>query len=126
MINPRPEYQEVGEHISHLLASEHCPQPLRGMLEGYLSDLYRQTNLLKPEIVRSLFPYLMSASESANGGGNDHDEIVLEESATEEANSASSVDGKATSFQMNGRDESVATIDANADILEPAPAEATY
>jgi len=64
MINPRPEYQEIGEQISKLLASEHCPRNLRGMLEAYLSDLYQQTNLLKPEIVNSLFPYLMLANES--------------------------------------------------------------
>ncbi len=70
MINSRPEYQEVGEHIANLLASPHCPQNLREMLEGYLSELYRQTNLLNPEIVGTLFPYLMFASEPQDGPAN--------------------------------------------------------
>jgi hypothetical protein len=93
------------------------------MLEGYLSDLYKQTNLLKPEIVRSLFPYLMLASESANGGGNDHDEIVLEEDEAEETNNASSAYGETPLLQPNGRDENAAMIneEVNERVIDAEP-----
>lgn len=93
MINPRPEYQEIGEQISKLLASEHCPQTLRTLLEGYLSDLYQQTNLLKPEIVNSLFPYLMIASESSANDALEISagEIAAEAKASEEAGKTADV-----------------------------------
>jgi len=93
MINPRPEYQEIGEQIAKLLASEHCPQSLRSLLEDYLSGLYKQANLLKPEIVNSLFPYLMIASESSANDALEISagEIVAEAQASKEAGETAGV-----------------------------------
>ncbi len=55
----------VGDTIALLLDSADCPSSIRTAIINHLSELYEQTNLMSPHIVRMLYPVLQQQSSEA-------------------------------------------------------------
>ncbi|NOT61982.1 MAG: hypothetical protein HOP19_17340 [Acidobacteria bacterium] len=54
----------VGDTLALLLDSTDCPPSIRTAIINHLSELYEQSNLMHPQIVRTLYPMLLKQ----NGG----------------------------------------------------------
>ncbi len=52
----------VGDTIALLLDSADCPSSIRTAIINHLSELYEQSNLMSPHIVRMLYPMLQKQS----------------------------------------------------------------
>ncbi len=52
----------VGDTIALLLDSADCPSSIRTAIINHLSELYEQSNLMSPHIVRMLYPILLQQS----------------------------------------------------------------
>ena len=55
----------VGETLAVLLDSADCPPSVRTAVINHLSELYEQSNLMHPQIVRMLYPVLQRQSGEA-------------------------------------------------------------
>jgi hypothetical protein len=55
----------VGDVIALLLDSADCPASIRTAIINHLSELYEQSNLMSPHIVRMLYPMLQSQGSEA-------------------------------------------------------------
>jgi hypothetical protein len=55
----------VGDTIALLLDSADCPSSIRTAIINHLSELYEQSNLMSPHIVRTLYPMLQQQSGEA-------------------------------------------------------------
>ena len=49
----------VGETLALLLDTADCPASIRTAIINHLSELYEQSNLMHPQIVRLLYPVLL-------------------------------------------------------------------
>ena len=55
----------VGDTIALLLDSADCPSSIRTAIINHLSELYEQSNLMSPHIVRTLYPMLLQQNSEA-------------------------------------------------------------
>ena len=55
----------VGDTIALLLDSADCPSSIRTAIINHLSELYEQSNLMSPHIVRTLYPMLLQQNGEA-------------------------------------------------------------
>lgn len=55
----------VGDTIALLLDSADCPSSIRTAIINHLSELYEQSNLMSPHIVRTLYPMLQKQHSGA-------------------------------------------------------------
>lgn len=58
----------VGDTIALLLDSADCPPSIRTAIINHLSELYEQSNLMSPYIVRMLYPVLLQQNREAKPG----------------------------------------------------------
>ncbi len=78
MFTPHPEHQEIANALATLLASSHCPQALRQQIEDYLTNFYQHVNLMNPEIVRTIYPYLLATMTSTTATHIAEEEPILD------------------------------------------------
>ena len=55
----------VGDMIALMLDSADCPATIRTAIINHLSELYEQSNLMSPHIVRMLYPVLQRQHSEA-------------------------------------------------------------
>ena len=56
----------VGDTLALLLDSTDCPPSIRTAIINHLSELYEQSNLMHPHIVRTLYPMLLKQTGASH------------------------------------------------------------
>lgn len=95
-------YTEVGSLLAAVLENPHSPAGVREAVVAHIDGLLTRANLMRPDVVRAIYPYLIAAdiSQAAQkGAGTSADaaeaEAVATELAAEAAPAAEAVEAAA-------------------------------
>jgi hypothetical protein len=93
MADNHSAYAEVGGLLAAMLENPQAPAAVREAVVAHLDGLLERTNLMRPEVVRMIYPYLVAADISqtapgANGAGAAEAEAVAQELAEDAAPAA--------------------------------------